>query len=156
MNLLKLHLKVTGIVIAISVLCLLGLKIFQWSSESTLLYAAERGDVDTVKYLVEKGVPIQTMDGWSGTPMMYAAANGHTDIVAYLLDQGVNINARYRKNGTALMFAAINGQTDTVKFLLDKGADSSLRDEQGKTALNLAIEYKHPYTAELLRNYKHF
>ncbi len=118
-----------------------------------LLNAAREGHLDVVRNMLDKGVDINTKDGWDSTPMMYAAANGHTDIVALLLERGVNINSTSRLERTPLMWAANRGQDGTVKFLIEKGADIASKDRGGKTALMLAVERNNQSTAELIRSY---
>jgi len=118
-----------------------------------LLDAAESGDLATVTKLLNKGVDINTQDGWSSTPMMYAAANGHTDIVALLLTRGAGINSTSRLDRTPLMWAANGGHNETVKFLIEHGADLSMKDREEKTALMLAIEREHASTAAIIREY---
>ena len=118
-----------------------------------LLDAAERGDLATVTLLLDKGVNLNTKDGWSGTPIKYAAVNGHTEIVALLLQRGAGINSRSTLDRTPLMYAANQGRDETVKFLLDKGADLSLKDDEGNTALMLAVERRHYSTASIIEEY---
>src|SRR6266851_7574475 len=61
--------------LAIALLCGLLLYLFshaasQANMPNELLIAAERGDSNTVRELLDKGVDINTMDGWSGTTRM--------------------------------------------------------------------------------------
>lgn len=118
-----------------------------------LLNAAERGDLATVTILLDKGVDLNTKDGWSGTPIKYAAVNGHTDIVALLLQRGAGINSRSTSDRTPLMWAANCGRDETVKFLLDNGADLYLKDDEGNTAMMLAVGRGHYSTASIIEEY---
>jgi hypothetical protein len=136
-----------------AVIALLSLILSPILDHQRLLDAAENGDLATVTKLLDKGIDINTKDGWSGTPMMYAAANGHTDIVALLLTRGVGINSISRLDRTPLMCAANGGHNETVKYLIEHGADLSMKDREEKTALMLAIERGHASTATIIREY---
>jgi ankyrin repeat protein len=48
------------------------------------------------------------------------------------------------------MWAAGYGKTDTVRALIDAGARVDPVDNRGKTALDMAREYQHAQTAEVL------
>lgn len=60
----------------------------------TLLHwAADRGDLDIVRYLVEvKKANLNSRDGEGQTPLHYAAACGYSNIVQYLIEAGANFN----------------------------------------------------------------
>jgi ankyrin repeat protein len=52
--------------------------------------AAERGDLETVKGIVERGGDINSKDGSSRTPLHFAAMYGHLEIVKFLVERGAN------------------------------------------------------------------
>jgi ankyrin repeat protein len=145
--------RIVLLVITASVLLLLGLSylLAPLFYPQALLDAAERGDLERVRELLDKGVDIYYADGWSGTAMFYAAANCHTKIVELLLARGVDINRGYRMNKTPLICAAQFGCNETVRFLIKRGADVTLKDVNGQTALMHAVENNHSSTAAILR-----
>jgi hypothetical protein len=55
-----------------------------------LLSASRRGDLATVRQLVEKGAAIETKTEYGQTPLYLAAMNGHEDVVRFLLEKGAN------------------------------------------------------------------
>lgn len=116
-----------------------------------LLYAAEEGNLEVARDLLDKGTNPNIADSSDGTPIMYAAAHGRTTVVQLLLARGAQLNAPATMGRTPLMWAARNGHDETVKFLLEKGARTDLRDEDGKTALMLAAEERHKTTTEILK-----
>ena len=86
-------------------------------NNDALRWAAEKGDIDMVKFLVEKGADINANDGLA----LFLAANiGNYDMVKYLVEKGADIHAC---NDSALCCAAENGSLDVLKFLVEKGAD---------------------------------
>ncbi len=91
------------------------------------MLAASRGDLSTVKRLVQEGVDvnIRNMDGQ--LVLGVAAGYGQREVVQYLLQAGADINGR-DDIGTPLHWAARKGQTDMVRFLISKGADVSAKN----------------------------
>ena len=131
-----------------------------------LMDAAENGQLDVVKYLVDNGANVNTIDKAYRTPLMLAAEKGHLDVVKYLVDKGAmnaqncaelaakngyldvveflvtkgtDVNARGRNGTMPLMKAAGLGQLDVVKYLVDKGADVNAKGEDGWTPLMMAM-----------------
>jgi ankyrin repeat protein len=60
------------------------------------------------------------------------------------------VNAVYRNELTALMWASGYGHADTVRALIAAGARVDPVDNRGKSALDMAREFKHVETVELL------
>jgi uncharacterized protein len=119
--------------------------------EPSLLCAAWKGDVATVRKLLSSGVnPDSTDDNGicegrpnrataissSGdTPLMRAAGCGHTEVVKLLLEDGADINARDSEGNTAISGAAYYMHADIVDLLLTRGADINVKDMDGNTLL---------------------
>src|ERR1039458_621250 len=98
-----------------------------------LLNAARKGDLDTVKALIEKGAPVEAKTPYGQTPLYLAAMSGHEAVVQVLLDPGRKTNAR--RGDTSAHderpppFAPPWGAHEAVvQFLLDKGAKTDVRD----------------------------
>ena len=62
--------------------------LFAWDVNQDLLDAARKGDLDTVKALVEKGATIEAKTTYGQTPLYLAAMSGHEAVVQFLLDKG--------------------------------------------------------------------
>jgi ankyrin repeat protein len=95
-----------------------------------MMYAAE-GDLQMVKYLVEKAcVPLGTTDASTrGPPLTRACLNGHLAVVEYLCRNGASVNEATGANHvTALHCAADGGHLDVAATLIAHGADVNARD----------------------------
>ena len=119
--------------------------------------AAELGDLEIVKVLVEAGAIVQRHDSaleeaawhdrpevlkfliesasYDGDRLFYynealdvAAMLGHMEIIRIFLDAGVDIDAIVGEPGTLLHRAAERGQISVVKFLLASGAAIDARN----------------------------
>ena len=60
----------------------------------SLLDAAEAGDLDSVKKLIDAGVPVNGIGDDQSTPLHFAAQEGHVDVAKLLIKKGADINAK--------------------------------------------------------------
>ncbi|CAK9253192.1 unnamed protein product, partial [Sphagnum jensenii] len=58
--------------------------------DTPLHRAAEKGHLDVVKYLVEKGADVKAANKYGYTPLHWAASSGKLDIVKYLVEKGAD------------------------------------------------------------------
>jgi ankyrin repeat protein len=117
LNLLKIKNIVIFLVLSISAKLVFAAEI------PYLLTSASKGDVATVKAILDSGANVDTKDENDITALMYAARKDNADVVKLLLEKGAAINAKDKGGWTALMFAAKKNHVNTVKVLLEKGAD---------------------------------
>jgi hypothetical protein len=116
-----------------------------------LIRAAGRGDMITVRGLLDKGVDVNEKDkefGW--TALMAGALSGRTDVLKILLAKGAHVDAKDNFGWTPLMIASRSGHTDVVRTLLDAGADMNAKTNTDYTALMAAAEKGHPDSVKLL------
>ena len=109
---------------------------------------------DVVKLLIDNGVNVNAVGSYGATPLIIQASMGNVDMVKVLLENGADVNAKNDNGVTALHRAATTSYDKIVKLLLIHGADRSICDDNGHTATNLAINYKHYITAEIIRDYE--
>ncbi|MFV0948716.1 ankyrin repeat domain-containing protein [Wolbachia endosymbiont of Nasonia giraulti] len=108
-----------------------------------LFSSAKNGDLEAVKYLVERAeVDVNAQDMFEFTSLMFAAASGHLDVVKYLVKEAkVDVNAGNEFGNTPLIFAAEDGHLDVVKYLVKEGnTDVNTQDRKGNTPLMLAAQ----------------
>lgn len=100
-------------------------------NETLLHEAARSGDIETAKFLIEKGANVNAIDVDGGTPLHYAACNAHLETVKLLIDNGADINAQDFDKKSPLQFASMfvteekEGcqQIATIKYLILNGSD---------------------------------
>lgn len=107
------------------------------------LVACQKGDLATVKELIESGLVDINEDHdkiEEVTGLHWASINNRLSVVAYLVSRGADINA---KAGTLhappLHWAARYGYVYIVDYLLKHGADPTLQDDQGFNLLHLSV-----------------
>jgi|SRR5208283_892360 ankyrin repeat protein len=118
-----------------------------------MFMAAQRGDVKTVRLLLEKGADINYKHAMvlGHTPMTIAAAWGHIEVVSLLLDHGASVDQQNEDGVSTLQCAASTAKSEMVKLLLDRKADVNHRDKNGRTPLfDAACSKCPPENARLL------
>jgi ankyrin repeat protein len=124
------------------------------AGQTALMYAAEAGQIEVVKYLVSNGADVnaQSEGIGLGTALIYAASANRLDVMEYLIEQGADVNAMTRNKETALFWASAQGHVEAVKILLKNGAYTELKNKKDQTALDVAKELNRTEVIELLKN----
>lgn len=106
---------------------------------STLSWAAQRGDLETIQQLLSRGADPNKADRRGTTPLHWAAENGGYYSLKALLSAGADVNRKDGRGRTTLMYAVIVGDdVKPTKMLLDFGADIASKDDSGTTAIHIA------------------
>lgn len=106
--------------------------------------AIKRGDVPTVRELLERGVDVDARDRYGQTALMLAAHAGHREVVETLIAHRADLNVTAKFGLSALMLAIVAGHPEIARLLTNAGADLSLRGTGApgfvdKTAYDLAV-----------------
>ncbi|MFH1116140.1 MAG: DUF5989 family protein [Pseudomonadota bacterium] len=116
-----------------------------------LMHAIAEGHWDAAKFLVQRGVAVESPTGRGKTPLMYASSGGNLEVVRLLLERGAKVNARTGDGMTPLMYASSGGSLEVVRLLLERGAKVNASLFRGKrTALEMALRNGHSAIAEML------
>ena len=83
-----------------------------------LLFAATENNVDNIRHLVAKGVPVNAGDYDMRTALHLAAAEGSLEAVEYLVSHGHPLNVRDRWGATPLDEAKREKRKSVVEFLV--------------------------------------
>ncbi|KPI89947.1 hypothetical protein ABL78_0915 [Leptomonas seymouri] len=139
---------VRGVLIPHDVTGELGVSAIVNSEDATgltpLLFAAGRGHLDVVRFLVEHGADLNHQSDRGQSALHRAVYRGNIDLVEYL------VTASQRKNGTnkaaqrrfmnlqdshgdsALFYASMDNNEEIGSYLLRHGSDRELRNKNGK------------------------
>jgi hypothetical protein len=79
-------------------------------------------DPDTVDFLLDHGVDIESTAVHVQTPLMWAARCGNLEVASHLIKRGAKLNSKDEGGKTALALARTFGHTNLVAFLVGKGA----------------------------------
>jgi ankyrin repeat protein len=120
-----------------------------------LHYAAERGNRELVKLLVDAGAEVDAKD-WYGTLLHLAIKGGHRETVEVLINAGADVNQRYvqTQSGhscTPLHLAADAGNVGIAELLIVSGADPNGKDKwHGSSVLHYAARSGRKEMVQLL------
>ncbi|HKG23614.1 MAG TPA: ankyrin repeat domain-containing protein [Blastocatellia bacterium] len=103
-----------------------------------LMAAARKGDVETIKALLDAGTDVNSKTRYGATALSFAADKGNIEVVRLLLDRGADVNVKDSFYGATPMGWAIGkGDAAIVKALIEKGA------KDYEDALTFAVENHH-------------
>jgi beta-lactamase regulating signal transducer with metallopeptidase domain len=115
-----------------------------------LVEAAEGGDLDDVKDLIDAGANIDaTVDG-DGSPLIAAARANRLPVLVELLNRGADVNLAVLGDGNPLIAAAAAGAQEAVDLLLSRGAAIDLMVPGDENALIQAAAAGHFAIVKLL------
>lgn len=110
-------------------------------STTALHDAVERGHIDVISILVDRGADVEAKNGSGYTPLHEAILAQKLDCCRRLIEKGANPNAR-TGNDWPLLHVACEACTsiEIPKVLLDAGADIDAVSAGGRSALHLVCE----------------
>ena len=127
---------------------------FRASDMTDLFDAAEAGNLERVRLLLEQGVDKNQIGGlWKETALGVAASNGYLDIAQCLVEQGADVEKTDIDGNTPIIDASHNGHLRVVRYLLEQGANRDKATITGWTSLHHAAFNGHLETAKLLMAY---
>ena len=108
--------------------------------ETPVADAAERGDLDAVRSLLQQGADANAAQSDGMTALHWAAERGDMEMVGLLMSAGASVHAATRIGAyTPLHLASRVGRSAVVAALLEAGADvQTTTASGGATALHLA------------------
>ena len=107
----------------------------------TLSSTTEKGDIKTVKRLVECGADINAMNDHGRTALFYAIYQNNTEIALFLIEKGAKceLECIQMSNFTLLHYACVQGNYTLVKALLEKKCDPNTIAESCESTVYIAV-----------------
>ena len=106
--------------------------------------AASGGNLDVVKFLIDKGLNVTARDEDGTTVLMCAARGGNLEIVKLLIEGGADVNAKENGPDTPTVLKFL------VRSIIEK-RKSVVVPGKGRTALEIAREKGHKGLVEYLK-----
>lgn len=104
---------------------------------TALSFAADRGQVEIVRLLLERGADVNAKDSFYGvTPIVWAASNGHAEVARLLLARGATgagdvLESGVEKRSVEMVAAAIDSGklgTEEMSFALEEADKAGAGD----------------------------
>lgn len=105
------------------------------SAEKRLISAAQEGNSDQVRKLLNAGAVVDHRDQYGLTALAWAAGLGNEEVVQILLDEGAAVDHQDWHGRLPLSWAAKNGNEAIVRLLLEHDAVADCMDHWGNTPL---------------------
>ncbi|GLG94665.1 Poly [ADP-ribose] polymerase tankyrase, partial [Gryllus bimaculatus] len=112
--------------------------------------AAECGNTEAVRALLDSGADVHARDIFDATALHCAAENGHSATVQLLLRRGAHAGCKNHSGWSPLHAAARWGHPQCFALLLAAGADLESRDKWGRTPLHVAAQWGREAAARAL------
>ncbi|MCX7552984.1 ankyrin repeat domain-containing protein [Marinicella sp. S1101] len=96
------------------------------------------GNLGKISQLLNRGVPVDSIDQRGCTGLIHAAGKGHRAVASFLIQNHANIEHHSKNGSTALSSAIISNSGNLVGLLLKHGADANGKGPGGYPYLSLA------------------
>ena len=109
--------------------------VFPGGTQNAINTAIKKGVVQSVKFLIEKNVDLNTV-----TPLNLAIISDNAEIVDLLIkSEKVNLNAFTQQGRTPVVAAACAGKLNALAALIDNNASTSINTVEGLSLLQYVI-----------------
>ena len=110
---------------------------------SSLVSAAARGAVGSVRRLLAAGAPVNPRDRDRRTAVTAAALGDHVEVVRVLIDAGADVDLQDAERNNPLLVCGVTGNVAMLREVLRAHPDVRLTNRFGGTALIPASERGH-------------
>lgn len=116
--------------------------------DEQLIRAAERGDIQAVKEMLQQGAQLNAVDADGKTAVVAATYKNQVDVVELLIQEGADINIQDDRRENVILHAGANGYLEIVKLAIAADADMTITNRFGGTGLIPAAERGHVEVVE--------
>ncbi len=110
-------------------------------NQNPLHVAAGLGDLNEIKRLLNKGIPVNARDAFGATPLLIAMVSGKEDVIDFLLSKKANPHISAKDGYTIIHGAAFSGKKSLVQKALSYNFDVNSRyGPDGITPVDVAEE----------------
>jgi ankyrin repeat protein len=110
------------------------------NNDYSLHHAADKGNLEEVKTLVENGTDVNLKNRSNKTPLFFAARSGNLEVVKYLVENRANVNAIDKDSEKPIFYAAQSGNLEVVKYLVENRAHVKAKNNKDITPLFYAAK----------------
>ncbi|CUS09780.1 unnamed protein product, partial [Tuber aestivum] len=103
---------------------------------TVLHWAAKGGNVELVKFLLDRGENINAVDNRNATPLHWVCSEGGTEVVELLVSCGADLEIEDCDGDTAIRWAAERSNAPVFKLLLDSGCNKKQLNLKDETVLH--------------------
>lgn len=107
---------------------------------SALHRAAERGQIDLIKTLIDHGLEVNQSNNEGRTPLHYAVQSGNTSAIELLVDNGADVNKVDNQGRSPFFHAVVYSKGSVLPTLTHLGSNPDLQDSEGKTPMTYAVK----------------
>ena len=120
----------------------------QSAAPPALVAAAERGDVHTLRRLLDAATPVNARDARGRNAVLAATQGGHVAAARLLIERGADVNAQDDIDDSAFLLAGARGLSGIVRAALGATPPPDLKrvNRYGGTALIPACHHGHVET----------
>ncbi|MBX2923226.1 MAG: ankyrin repeat domain-containing protein [Chitinophagaceae bacterium] len=108
-----------------------------------IFWAASRGNIELMEYLVSKGAKVNLHDHFGYSPLTIAASGGQTNTKIYdlCIREGLVPKKEIARGGTnaLLLIAPYDKDFSMIDYFVSKGIDIKSKDSAGNTAFDYAV-----------------
>jgi ankyrin repeat protein len=107
-----------------------------------LHWAAAKGNVEIIEYLLNKGAKMDVQDSHGATPLFFAASSGQQNAKVYdiFLARGIDLKKSLNADGANVLLLGIAGDKDLTltNYFISRGLDINGTDAAGNNAFSYA------------------
>ena len=121
------------------------------SGNSAIHKAALANNVEIIKVLLGKGVPVDELNKKQCTPLLLAITKGNVEAVLFLIENFANINVANNEGNTPLLLAIQSHKDYLLNILLQQGQlNIETKNNKGINALHYAVAKGNIYAVDAL------